>query len=53
MLGDISEQSDFEIDEPATAISDTGRIEVRITGVEVDPNFGQAERLRQRRGAAG
>ena len=41
LLGDISRQSAFEIDDPATAISGTGRIEVRITGVEHDPNFGQ------------
>ena len=42
LLGDISERSSFEIDDPGTAISDTGRIEVRLTGVEQDPNFGQA-----------
>lgn len=41
LVGDISQQSRFEIDDPATAISGTGRMEVRITGVEVDPNFGQ------------
>jgi hypothetical protein len=41
-LGDINERSTWDIDDPATAISDTGRIEVRVTGVEVDPNFGQA-----------
>jgi hypothetical protein len=41
LLGDISQQNRFEIEDPATAISDTGRMEVRITGVEVDPNFGQ------------
>jgi hypothetical protein len=42
LLGDISRQSSFEIDDPATAMSATGRIEVRISGVEQDPNFGQA-----------
>ena len=43
MLGDLSERSTFEIDDPSTAISPTGRIEVRITGAEeIDPNFGQA-----------
>ena len=42
LLGDISQQSTFEIDDPGTAISGTGRIEVRITGVEENPNFGQA-----------
>ena len=41
-LGDISQNSTFEIDDPATAISSAGRIEVRVTGAEVDPNFGQA-----------
>ena len=41
-LGDISQQATFEIDDPATAISAGGRIEVRITGEQVDPNFGQA-----------
>lgn len=42
LLGDISQQSAFEIDDPGTAISGTGRIEVRITGAEADPNFGQS-----------
>ncbi|MGH2418138.1 MAG: hypothetical protein ACRDFY_07370, partial [Candidatus Limnocylindria bacterium] len=41
VLGDLNERSRWEIDEPATAISSTGRIEVRVTGTEVDPNFGQ------------
>jgi hypothetical protein len=41
LLGDISRQTTFEIDDPGTAMSDTGRIEVRLTGVEQDPNFGQ------------
>jgi hypothetical protein len=41
LVGDISERSRFEIEDPGTAISDSGRIEVRITGVEQDPNFGQ------------
>ncbi|MCV0402925.1 MAG: hypothetical protein K5924_04330 [Chloroflexi bacterium] len=40
-LGDISQKNRFEIDDPATAVSDAGRIEVRISGSEVDPNFGQ------------
>ena len=42
MVGDISERSRFEIADPATAISTTGRIEVRVTGTEIDPNFGQS-----------
>ena len=41
-LGDLNERARWEIDDPATAISDTGRIEVRITGVELDPGFGQS-----------
>lgn len=41
MLGDINERSRFEIDDPAEAISGTGRIEVRVTGVEQNQNFGQ------------
>jgi len=42
LVGDLSDRSSFEIDDPGTAMSDTGRIEVRVTGVEQDPNFGQA-----------
>ena len=41
LLGDISRQTTFEIDDPSTAMSGTGRIEVRLTGVAQDPNFGQ------------
>lgn len=41
LLGDISQQNRFEIDDPATAMSSSGRIEVRITSGGVDPNFGQ------------
>jgi hypothetical protein len=41
MLGDISEKSAYDIEDPAMAMSDTGRIMVRITGVAADPNFGQ------------
>ena len=40
-LGDISQDASFDIEDPATAISAGGRIEVRITGGQVDPNFGQ------------
>jgi hypothetical protein len=40
LVGDLNQQSRFEIDDPATALSPTGRIEVRITG-QLDPNFGQ------------
>ena len=43
LVGDISERSSFEIDDPSTAISPTGRIEVRVAGTEeINPNFGQA-----------
>jgi hypothetical protein len=41
-VGDISQRSRFDIEDPGTAISETGRIEVRITGAEIDPNFGQS-----------
>ncbi len=41
MLGDISRQTRFEIDDPASAMSGTGRIEVRVTGIEAGANFGQ------------
>ena len=41
LLGDLSEQSAFEVEDPATALSETGRIEIRITGVEANPQFGQ------------
>jgi hypothetical protein len=41
LLGDLSDESRFEIDDPASAMSDTGRVEVRVTGAQEDPNFGQ------------
>ena len=41
-LGDLNQSWTFEIEDPATAISGAGRIEVRITGGEIDPNFGQS-----------
>jgi hypothetical protein len=41
LVGDLSDRSAFEIEDPATALSDTGRIEVRITGVGANPQFGQ------------
>jgi hypothetical protein len=41
MLGDLSETSRFDIADPATAMSETGRIMVRITGVAANPQFGQ------------
>jgi hypothetical protein len=40
LVGDLNQESRFEIEDPATALSPTGRIEVRITG-QLDPNFGQ------------
>jgi hypothetical protein len=40
MLGDLSNASSFSIDDPATAMSLTGLIEVRISGA-TDPGFGQ------------
>lgn len=41
-LGDLAQDWAFEIEDPSTAISAAGRIEVRVTGEGVDPNFGQA-----------
>lgn len=39
LLGDLSERSSFDVDDPATALSSTGRIEVRISGT-LNQNFG-------------
>jgi hypothetical protein len=41
LLGDLSQQSRFDIEDPGSAMSDTGRVEVRVTGTQEDPNFGQ------------
>ena len=41
-LGDLSVENRFDVDDPATVLSDTGRIVVRISGVETNPDFGQA-----------
>lgn len=41
VLGDLAEGHLFRIDDPASAISDTGLIEVRISVEQADPNFGQ------------
>ncbi|MEO7295725.1 MAG: hypothetical protein ABIZ57_06250, partial [Candidatus Limnocylindria bacterium] len=41
LLGDLSDDSTFEIEDPASAMSATGRVEVRFTGVEENQNFGQ------------
>ena len=40
MLGDLSERSAFELDDPAGAFGEAGTLTVRVTGAEVDPNFG-------------
>jgi hypothetical protein len=40
LLGDLSEGSRYDIDDPASALSPTGLIEVRIRGT-AEPNFGQ------------
>ncbi len=40
-LGDLGERHQFSIEDPATAVSSTGRIELRLTVDELDPNFGQ------------
>ena len=41
LLGDLAEGNTFRIDEPASAISSTGLIEVRISVDQTDPNFGR------------
>ena len=40
-LGDLAQQSRFEIDDPSTVLSSTGRIVVRVTGVPNNPDMGQ------------
>jgi hypothetical protein len=40
-LGDLSVANRFTIDDPSTALSATGRIVVRVTGVPTNPDFGQ------------
>jgi hypothetical protein len=41
MVGELANGSSFDIDDPSTALSSTGLIEVRVSG-ESDPNFGQS-----------
>ena len=42
MLGDLADQHQYAIEDPATAVSSTGRIEVRLRVDEpLDANFGQ------------
>ena len=40
-LGDLGVANRFTIDDPSTALSGTGRIVVRVTGVPTNPEFGQ------------
>lgn len=40
LLGDLSEETRFTVDEPAAAVSPAGRIAVRVTAGEPDPNIG-------------
>ena len=40
MLGDLSQDSRFEVEDPSTALDEAGRIEVRVTGEGINPNFG-------------
>ena len=40
LLGDLSQQNRFTIEDPATAISATGRIDVRVSGDGMNANFG-------------
>ena len=39
-LGDLSQESRFKVDDPATAMDGAGRVEVRVTGEGINPNFG-------------
>lgn len=39
-LGDLSQQSTYEIDDPASVLSGSGRIEARVVGRQIDPSFG-------------
>lgn len=40
LLGDLSQQSRFEVEDPGSAIGPTGRIEVRVRAEGGNPNFG-------------
>ncbi len=40
VVGDLSAGNRFEIDDPSAAVSDAGRIDVRVTAGAPDPNFG-------------
>lgn len=40
-LGDLGQRNRFEVEDPSTAISSTGRIDVRVAADGMDPNFGQ------------
>jgi hypothetical protein len=40
-LGDLSQASSFEVDDPSSVLDETGRIEVRVTGAGIPANFGQ------------
>jgi hypothetical protein len=39
-LGDLGEENQFNIDDPVSVLSSTGRIVVRVTGVGANPDFG-------------
>ena len=41
MLGDLSESTRIEVDEPAAAFGGTGVLTVRVSGPPVDPQFGE------------
>jgi hypothetical protein len=40
LLGDLSQSSRFTIDDPSTAVSPTGRIDVRVSAEGANANFG-------------
>ncbi|HEX2883066.1 MAG TPA: hypothetical protein VHQ42_00685 [Candidatus Limnocylindria bacterium] len=41
VLGDLSRQNRFEVDDPATIVGPGGRMEVRVSSGEIDPNWGE------------
>jgi hypothetical protein len=40
-LGDLSQAASWDVDDPASVMDQTGRIEVRVVGSGIDANFGQ------------
>lgn len=40
-LGDLSQSTQFTVEDPASVLDAGGRIAVRVVGAEIDPGFGQ------------